>query len=131
MRRDLWKQAIDQAESLTRYGKVRDIVGLVVEALGPADVALGELCYIGDPGRDTVRAEVVGFRGPKVLLMPLGQIEGIRPGTSVFPARTPLFVPVGPSLLGRVLDGLGNPIDGKGPLCWRTPKHACRTARSA
>ena len=71
MNRALWKQAIDQAEPLTRYGKVRDIVGLVVEALGPADVALGELCYIGDPGSDPVRAEVVGFRGPKVLLMPL------------------------------------------------------------
>ncbi|MGB1719297.1 MAG: FliI/YscN family ATPase, partial [Candidatus Latescibacterota bacterium] len=51
-----------------------------------------------------------------VLLMPLGQIEGIRPGTRVFPARASLFVPVGPGLRGRVLDGLGNPIDGKGPL---------------
>ena len=116
MDRALWKQAIDQAESLTRYGKVCDIIGLVVEALGPAEVALGELCHIGDPGSDPVRAEVVGFRGPKVLLMPLGQLEGIRPGTSVFPARTSLFVPVGPSLSGRVLDGLGSPIDGKGPL---------------
>ena len=116
MHRSLWKRAIDQAESLTLYGKVRDVVGLVVEALGPADVALGELCYIGDPDSDPVRAEVVGFRGPKVLLMPLGQIEGIRPGTSVFPARMSLSVPVGLGLRGRVLDGLGNPIDGKGPL---------------
>ena len=116
MNRAFWKQAIDQVDPLTRYGKVCDIVGLVVEALGPADIALGELCYIGDPGSDPVRAEVVGFRGSKVLLMPLGQIEGIRPGTSVFPARASLFVPVGPGLRGRVLDGLGNPIDGKGPL---------------
>lgn len=116
MNRADWKQAIEQVDPLTRYGRVSDIVGLVVEAVGPADVALGELCYIGDPGSELVRAEVVGFRGRKVLLMPLGQIEGIRPGTSVFPARSSLFVPVGLGLCGRVLDGLGNPIDGKGEL---------------
>ncbi len=116
MNRADWKQAIEQVDPLTRYGRVSDIVGLVVEAVGPADVALGELCYIGDPGNEPVRAEVVGFRGRKVLLMPLGQIEGIRPGTSVFPARSSLFVPVGLGLCGRVLDGLGNPIDGKGEL---------------
>ncbi len=116
MNRADWKQAIEQVDPLTRYGRVSDIVGLVVEAVGPADVALGELCYIGDPGSEPVRAEVVGFRGRKVLLMPLGQIEGIRPGTSVFPARSSLFVPVGLGLCGRVLDGLGNPIDGKGEL---------------
>lgn len=116
MNRADWKQAIEQVDPLTRYGRVSDIVGLVIEAVGPADVALGELCYIGDPGNEPVRAEVVGFRGRKVLLMPLGQIEGIRPGTSVFPARSSLFVPVGLGLCGRVLDGLGNPIDGKGEL---------------
>ena len=116
MNRAEWKQAIEQVDPLTRYGRVSDIVGLVIEAVGPADVALGELCYIGDPGNEPVRAEVVGFRGRKVLLMPLGQIEGIRPGTSVFPARSSLFVPVGLGLCGRVLDGLGNPIDGKGEL---------------
>ncbi|MGY8825761.1 MAG: FliI/YscN family ATPase [Candidatus Latescibacterota bacterium] len=111
-----WIDAIDRVDPLVHYGKVSDIVGLVVEAIGPSDVALGELCYLGDPEQDPIRAEVVGFRGRKVLLMPLGQIEGIRPGTGVFPARTSLHVPVGHGLLGRVLDGLGNPIDGEGPI---------------
>lgn len=111
-----WLEVIDRVDPLVHYGKVSDIVGLVVEAIGPSDVALGELCYIGDPGQDSVRAEVVGFRGRKVLLMPLGEIEGIRPGTGVFPGRTSLHVPVGHGLLGRVLDGLGRPIDGEGPI---------------
>lgn len=111
-----WIEAIDRIDPLVHYGKVSDIVGLVVEAIGPSDVALGELCYLGDPGQNSVRAEVVGFRGRKVLLMPLGPIEGIRPGTGVFPGRTSLHVPVGHGLLGRVLDGLGHPIDGEGPV---------------
>ncbi len=107
---------VERIDPLVHYGKVSDIVGLVVEAIGPPDVALGELCYLGDPEGDHVRAEVVGFRGRKVLLMPLGQVEGIRPGTGVFPARTSLYVPVGHGLRGRVLDGLGNPIDGEGVI---------------
>ena len=60
-----WIEAIDRIDPLVHYGKVSDIVGLVVEAIGPSDVALGELCYLGDPGQNSVRAEVVGFRGRK------------------------------------------------------------------
>ena len=107
---------IEQTDPLTRYGKVSQIVGLVVESVGPADVALGELCVLGDPQSDALRAEVVGFRGNRVLLMPLGEIEGIRPGTHVFPTRTPLYIPVGHGLQGRILDGLGQPIDGAGQI---------------
>ena len=93
--------AIERTDPQTRYGKVSQIVGLVVEAIGPADVALGELCVLGDPQSDALRAEVVGFRGNRVLLMPLGEIEGIRPGTRVFPTRMPLYIPVGHGLRGR------------------------------
>ena len=63
-----------------------------------------------------VRAEVVGFRGPRMLLMPLDDIDGIGPGCRVVATGQPLAVRVGPELLGRVLDGLGNPVDGRGPL---------------
>ena len=77
-------RTIEKANLYTNYGKVSDIVGLVVESLGPDKVAVGELCYIGDDHEGSIRAEVVGFRGRKVLLMPLGEIEGIRLGTSVF-----------------------------------------------
>ena len=107
---------IERTDPLTRYGKVSQIVGLVVESIGPADVALGELCVLGDPQSDALRAEVVGFRGKRVLLMPLGEIEGIRPGTYVFPLRMPLYIPVGHGLQGRILDGLGRPMDGAGQI---------------
>ena len=107
---------IDQTDPLTHYGKVNQIVGLIIESVGPADVALGELCVLGDPQSDALKAEVVGFRGNRVLLMPFGEIEGIRPGTHVFPTRMPLYIPVGHGLQGRILDGLGQPIDGAGQI---------------
>src|SRR5215831_19406321 len=61
-------------------------------------------------------AEVVGFRDSRTLLMPLGSMEGIRPGASIVASGRPLMAPAGAGLLGRVIDGLGRPIDGKGPL---------------
>ena len=109
-------QTIETVDPHTRYGKVRQIVGLIVEAVGPEDVALGELCYLGDPARGGIRAEVVGFNGSRVLLTPLGEIEGIRPGTAVFPTRSPLRIAVGRELTGRILNGLGNPLDGRGQI---------------
>ncbi len=110
------RQTIGRVDPHTRYGKVRQIVGLIVEAVGPEDVALGELCYLGDPSRGGIRAEVVGFNSGRVLLTPLGEIEGIRPGTAVFPTRSPLQIVVGRELKGRILNGLGQPLDGRGQI---------------
>ena len=110
------QQTIGRVDPHTRYGKVRQIVGLIVEAVGPEDVALGELCYLGDPSRGGIRAEVVGFNSGRVLLTPLGEIEGIRPGTAVFPTRSPLQIVVGRELKGRILNGLGQPLDGRGQI---------------
>ena len=110
------RQTIGRVAPHTRYGKVRQIVGLIVEAVGPEDVALGELCYLGDPSRGGIRAEVVGFNSGRVLLTPLGEIEGIRPGTAVFPTRSPLQIVVGRELKGRILNGLGQPLDGRGQI---------------
>ena len=110
------RQTIGRVDPHTRYGKVRQIVGLIVEAVGPEDVALGELCYLGDPSRGGIRAEVVGFNSGRVLLTPLGEIEGIRPGTAVFPTRSPLQIVVGGELKGRILNGLGQPLDGRGQI---------------
>ena len=107
---------IEGVDPLTRYGKVSRIVGLVIEAVGPPDVAIGELCPLGCPGAGGIQAEVVGFRDRRVLLMPLGDIEGIRPGTEVFPTGSPLRIPVGDCLKGRILDGLGRPIDEGGEI---------------
>ena len=108
MRTDSLVDLVGLTEPITLYGKVRDVVGLVIESAGPSEVALGELCMIGDPQGEHIAAEVIGFRGERVLLMPLSEIEGIRPGTDVFPTRSSLRIPVGNALQGRILDALGN-----------------------
>ncbi|WP_378957106.1 flagellar protein export ATPase FliI [Pelosinus sp. sgz500959] len=107
---------ISHIESIKIVGKITQIVGLVIESQGPS-VNLGDLCYIcpryeGVP----IPAEVVGFRQNRVLLMPIGEMQGIGPGCEVVSAHQTLKVNVGTHLLGRILDGLGNPIDGKEAL---------------
>lgn len=98
------------------HGRVTRVVGLVVEAVGVEGV-VGDLCRIRPlRGGDVVVAEIVGFRGDNVLLMPLGPVEGLRPGLAVERHDRSSGVAYGPELLGRVLDGLGRPMDGDGPL---------------
>lgn len=97
-------------------GKIAEIIGLVIEAHGP-NVNLGELCFIRPRNKNIlIPAEVVGFRKSRVLLMPVGEMEGIGPGCEVISAQQTLKVPVGKQLLGRILDGLGRPMDDKGPI---------------
>lgn len=106
---------IDEVNPLRCTGTVVQVVGLTIEAEG-INSRLGEICEIlPDAGR-VIHAEVVGFRDRRILLMPLGMMEGIRPGTPVVAAGGAFSVPVGDELLGRVIDGLGRPIDGKGPV---------------
>jgi flagellum-specific ATP synthase len=95
-------------------GRVTDVIGLVVEATGPG-APVGSLCRIGDTGRG-IPAEVVGFRTDRVLLMPLGDLAGVAPGSRVVLARERPMVAVGDALLGRIVDGLGWPLDGRGPI---------------
>jgi flagellum-specific ATP synthase len=109
-------EAVDAADLHRRRGYVRDLIGLVVEATG-LEARVGELCEIA-AGRTArpVPAEVVGFRDGATLLMPLGPMQGIGPGTAVWGTGETFSVPVGGELLGRVVDGLGRPIDGGAPL---------------
>ena len=101
---------------LAEYGKVTRVVGLVIEAAG-LDVGLGELCRVTALSGDrSVLAEVVGFHEKGVLLMPLGEMDGLHPGSAVRPLGRSFGVDVGPGLLGRTLNGLGHPIDGLGKL---------------
>lgn len=110
-----------EVSSLNTYrikGKVKELMGLVVKAVVPG-VRVGELCYIYPfHSRQPIKAEVVSFQDKDVLLMPLGELEGIGPGNEVVPTGNCLTVRVGPGLLGRVLDGLGDPMDEDtlGPL---------------
>lgn len=96
-------------------GRVAKIIGLTVECEGPT-AAIGELCKIVLGGKEVCKAEVVGFKDQRTLVMPLGDLGGIRPGMEVIAEGATLSAPVGPGLLGRVLDGLGNPLDDKGPV---------------
>ena len=99
-----------------RYGRVTRVVGLVIEATG-LDVGVGELCRVTSLTDDrSVLAEVVGFHDDHVILMPLGELDGLHAGSFVQPLGRSFGVDVGPALLGRVLNGLGHPIDDKGPI---------------
>lgn len=109
-------QRVRETHVTETCGRVVQLIGLVVESEGP-HAAVGEVCHIqsGRNGESTL-AEVVGFRNHHLLLMPLGEIHGIHPGSEVIATGAPLRVAVGSSLKGRVIDGLGNPIDGQGPI---------------
>ncbi len=96
-------------------GKVEEVVGLVVRANVPG-VALGELVHIDRRGNVPLRAEVVGFRGEQAVLLPLGELAGVAPAGAVWRTGQTLSVACGDDLLGRVLDGVGEPIDGGAPL---------------
>lgn len=107
---------LDQVDTFNSSGRVVQVVGLTIEAQGPR-ARLGELCQLNPQGGDRpILGEVVGFRQDRVLLMPLADMDGIAPGTEVRALGKSLTVGVGEGLLGRVLDGLGRPIDEKGPL---------------
>jgi flagellum-specific ATP synthase len=107
---------IEAAPRFTTYGRVTRVVGLVIEATG-LDTGVGELCRIRSlSGEHSLLAEVAGFHERGVLLLPLGEIGGVHPGSSVEPLGRSFGVDVGPGLLGRVVNGLGQPMDGKGDL---------------
>jgi FliI/YscN family ATPase len=101
------------AQPFAVYGRVTRVIGQVVEA-SSLPVAVGEVCRVAPDDRSGMLAQVVGFHERGVLLMPLGDLEGVHPGAMVIPLRRPLYAEVGNGLVGRVLDGLGRPIDGLG-----------------
>jgi flagellum-specific ATP synthase len=109
-------QTIEKVSPIKVYGHVTKVVGLVVEANGPA-VQLGSICDIYGTDKSTpIAAEVLGFRDRTVLMMPLEEIRSIGPGSRVVARQQRASALVGDRLLGRVIDGLGNPIDGKGAI---------------
>ncbi|ADV79857.1 ATPase, FliI/YscN family [Thermoanaerobacter brockii subsp. finnii Ako-1] len=110
-----YKKALQEKRLIQYYGKVSQVIGLTIESTGPLS-NIGEICNIKTINGNTILAEVVGFKEEKVYLMPLGNMEGIGAGSKVIATGQTLRVNVGNELLGRVLDGLGNPIDGKGPI---------------
>lgn len=107
---------VQTAQVVRNHGRVVQLIGLVIESDGPM-AAVGEVCRIESARHDGYTlAEVVGFRNHHVLLMPLGEVHGIHPGSEVIALGSSLQVSVGESLKGRVIDGLGNPLDDLGPI---------------
>jgi flagellum-specific ATP synthase len=125
---DKYMAVVNSIDPITLSGRVCQVIGLVIESDGPA-VSIGENCVIENgAGTGPVRCEVVGFRNEKVLLMPLGDVSGISPGSRVVATREPFVIGVGHELLGRVLGGLGQPIDGKGPIVAKAKRTATHAA---
>lgn len=100
---------LDEVELTTVHGRITEAVGTLLRAVIP-QVKMGEVCIIKRAG-DPLIAEVVGFTKEEVFLSPLGEMSGIGPSSEVIPMRIPLHIKTGENLLGRILDGLGNPID--------------------
>ena len=104
-------RAVHDGDLHRRHGRVSNLIGLILEVTG-LEAEVGELCYVeAGRSRPPVPAEVVGFRDSRTLLMPLGEMEGIAPGRAATATGRQFEVAVGDELLGRVIDGLGRPLD--------------------
>ena len=111
-------EAIRSSQPIQMNGRITQIIGLLLESQGPL-VELGELCTIHPRSvAAPVPAEVVGFRHDRVLLMPLGEMQGIGPGCEVRATHKMCCTKVGDQLLGRIIDGLGNPLRWERSYCW-------------
>ncbi|MEM8727947.1 MAG: type III secretion system ATPase SctN [Chlamydiota bacterium] len=107
---------LEDIELTTVHGRITEIVGMLIRAIVP-NVKMGEVCLVKRKGEPLI-TEVVGFTKEEVFLSPLGEMTGVGPSSEVVPTKLPLHIKVGPNLLGRVLDGMGRPldVDEKGPL---------------
>jgi flagellum-specific ATP synthase len=117
-----WKDYLDAvtvSQSITVEGRVEKVVGLVVEGCGPG-ISIGSICSINNGDGEEVPAEVVGFRDNKIVLMPFGEMRGINPGSRISMRSDRPYVAVGHEYIGRVVDGLGSPIDDLGPIVSNT-----------
>ena len=116
---DWIENSVRGAQAVEKIGSVVRVTGLLIESEGP-ETSIGQICSISSPrNNQTVDAEVVGFRENLTLLMALNSVHHIHPGCKVRAAGASNQVPTGSCLLGRVIDGMGRPLDDKGPL--KTP----------
>ncbi|PMP64587.1 flagellar protein export ATPase FliI [Desulfurella multipotens] len=109
------KQLLDKNNFIVNCGKIKEVVGLTIISSGPSDIKIGDVCFI-ESDNGYIEAEVVGFKDKNVLLMPLGNMDGIKLESIVRSTSKGLKVGVGNNMLGRILNALGKPIDSKGPI---------------
>lgn len=106
---------LEEIELTTVHGRITEVIGMLIKAIIP-DVKMGEICMIKRDGDSPLMSEVIGFTKEEVFLSPLGEMRGIGPASEVIPLRMPMHIKVGKELLGRVLNGFGEPIDSGPPL---------------
>lgn len=131
-----YKFIINKSDTVRVNGKVVDVIGLVIVSVGP-NAVMGEICSIVDQnGNEVCKAEVVGFKNGKVLSIAIGEVHNISPACEIKASGKSFSVGLGKGLLGRVIDGLGNPIDGKGEIdyssfreCYREPPNPLERKR--
>ena len=123
---DKYSAVINSTDIIKINGKVTDVIGLVIVSIGP-NVSLGEVCTIIDrDGNEVCKSEVVGFKEGKVLSIAIGNVENISPSCEIIATGRTFSVGIGDELLGRVLDGMSQPIDDKGPLFTNTNRTVFR-----
>jgi flagellum-specific ATP synthase len=110
-----YMEAVRTSQCILQEGSIVKVSGMVAEANGPG-LGVGSLCTIRNADGDDIDAEVVGFRDNRVVIMPLGELRGVKPGSRIMYKTSRASVPVGRAFLGRVIDGSGNPLDGKGAI---------------
>jgi flagellum-specific ATP synthase len=108
-------EAVSNLDPYKVYGRILEVTGILIKATG-LDVSIGEACKIFTDNEQSINAEVVGFRDGRVLLMALGELSGIRPGSRVLSLGRQASLKISSSIIGRILDDQGNPIDDLGPL---------------
>ncbi len=111
-------RAVERCRPLRKEGKVLKAAGLVIEANGPG-LCVGSLCAIHTSEGRVIPSEIVGFKEKRVIAMPYGEVRGIQPGSRLVDLNKKSCVPVGEGYLGRVIDGMGSPLDGGGPVAWK------------
>lgn len=117
---DHYVNVIEDGDPIRVEGRVIQVIGTIIEGAVP-DCSIGQLCeVIPGGGEPSILAEIVGFHRDRVLIMALGEMHGLKPGSKILTRKSMPTTPVGPQLLGRVLDGMGHPLDGAGPLCYET-----------
>ncbi len=109
------KQLLENNNFIVNCGKIKEVIGLTIVSTGPSNIKVGDLCFI-ENDNGFIEAEVVGFRDKNVVLMPLGNMDGIKLESNVRSTSKGLKVGVGKNMLGRILNALGKPIDSKGPI---------------
>lgn len=125
-----YQDVLQKSDPVKLTGKVLDVIGLIIVSIGP-NAILGEICKIvNSAGSEICECEVVGFRDGKVLSIALGEVHNISPKSEIIASGKTFSIGVGKELLGRVIDGLGRPIDGKGEIRTETYRSVYREAPS-